>query len=102
MSKLSPERQIFVEDIEYKNRIMFLTGSRNTLAGVIEQAAQYRAIHSILAEKVDPVIPVKWTRRHANLTTRSAFDFMDSLAKHNGTAFGVTIDGSIPRLSPSL
>jgi len=49
-SRLAPEWDKFATDIEYKNRIIFLTGSHDTLTRVVEQAAQYRAIQSILTE----------------------------------------------------
>ena len=49
-SRLSPEWDKFADDIEYKNRVIFLTGSHDTLTRVVEQAAQYRAIQSILAD----------------------------------------------------
>ncbi|MBW2095694.1 MAG: DUF499 domain-containing protein [Deltaproteobacteria bacterium] len=49
-SKLAPEWDRFASDIEYKNRVIFLTGSHDTLTRVVEQAAQYRAIQSILAD----------------------------------------------------
>lgn len=50
ISRLSPEWHRFAEDIEYKNRIVFLTGSHDTLSRIIEQAAQRKAIISILAD----------------------------------------------------
>jgi len=49
-SRLAPEWDKFANDIEYKNRIVFLTGSHDTLTRVVEQAAQYRAIQSILTD----------------------------------------------------
>jgi Protein of unknown function (DUF499)/Fn3 associated len=49
-SRLSQEWNQFAEDIQYQNRVIFLTGSHDTLGRVIEQAAQYRAILSILAD----------------------------------------------------
>lgn len=49
-SRLSPEWNIFAEDIEYKNRVAFLTGSHDTLGRVVEQAAQHKAVLSILAD----------------------------------------------------
>ena len=49
-SKLSPEWNAFIEDIEYKNRVVFLTGSHDTLTRVVEQAAQHKAVLSILAD----------------------------------------------------
>jgi len=49
-SRLAPEWDKFANDIEYKNRVVFLTGSHDTLTRVVEQAAQYRAIQSILTD----------------------------------------------------
>jgi len=49
-SRLSPEWNTFAEDIEYKNRVAFLTGSHDTLGRVVEQAAQHKAVLSILAD----------------------------------------------------
>lgn len=49
-SRLSPEWHRFADDIEYKNRVVFLTGSHDTLGRVIEQAAQRKAILSILTD----------------------------------------------------
>jgi hypothetical protein len=42
--------------------------------------------------KLDPVKPAQWKRRHHNLTTRAAFEFMERLKKFGGIAYGVTID----------
>jgi len=49
-SRLSPDWVKFAEDIEYKNRIIFLTGNSDTLGRVVEQTAQHKAINAILAE----------------------------------------------------
>jgi len=49
-SRLAPEWDKFAADIDYKNRVVFLTGSHDTLGSVVEQAAQYRAIQSILSD----------------------------------------------------
>lgn len=49
-SRLSPEWHKFAEDIEYKNRVAFLSGSHDTLGRVVEQAAQHKAVTSILAD----------------------------------------------------
>jgi len=51
LTRLNKDWDTFANDIEYKNRIVFLTGTHeNILDRVIEQAAQYRAIQSIIAE----------------------------------------------------
>ncbi|WP_157487519.1 FN3 associated domain-containing protein [Desulfosarcina sp. BuS5] len=42
--------------------------------------------------KLDPSKKAVWKRRHANLTTRDAFAFMERLKKFEGKAYGVTID----------
>ena len=50
-TKLSTDWDKFANDIEYKNRIVFLTGNHeNILDRVVDQAAQYRAIQSIIDE----------------------------------------------------
>lgn len=50
-TKLSKDWDKFANDIEYKNRIVFLTGNHeNILDRVVDQAAQYRAIQSIIDE----------------------------------------------------
>jgi Protein of unknown function (DUF499)/Fn3 associated len=49
-SKLSEEWHKFAEDQEFKNRVLFLTGSHETMERIIEQARQHKAILSIKAE----------------------------------------------------
>ncbi len=49
-SKLSEDWHNFTEDQEYKNRVLFLTGSHETMKRIIEQARQYRAILTIKEE----------------------------------------------------
>ena len=49
-SKLSADWQNFIEQAEYKNRVMFLTGNQSTMARIMEQARQFRAITEIKGE----------------------------------------------------
>jgi len=42
--------------------------------------------------KIDPAKKTTWKRKHTGLTGRNAYAFMESLKKHPGTAYGVTID----------
>ncbi len=49
-SKLSEDWHKFAEDQEYQNRILFLTGSHETMERIVEQARQRRAILTIKAE----------------------------------------------------
>ncbi|HEY9768519.1 MAG TPA: DUF499 domain-containing protein [Coleofasciculaceae cyanobacterium] len=49
-SKLSDSWHRFAEDQEFQNRVLFLTGSHETMARIVEQARQYKAILSIKAE----------------------------------------------------
>jgi hypothetical protein len=49
-TKLPKEWVRFHTDQEFKNRVLYLTGSQETLTHVLEQAAQYKAIKSILDE----------------------------------------------------
>lgn len=49
-TKLPREWVKFHADQEFKNRALYLTGSQETLVHVLEQAAQFKAINSILGE----------------------------------------------------
>lgn len=49
-SKLPRDWVKFHADQEFKNRVLYLTGSQETLTHVLEQAAQFKAINSILAD----------------------------------------------------
>jgi hypothetical protein len=49
-TKLPKEWVKFHADQEFKNRVLYITGSQETLTHVLEQSAQYKAINSILAE----------------------------------------------------
>ncbi|UYM15195.1 DUF499 domain-containing protein [Endozoicomonas euniceicola] len=49
-NKLSADWQAFLKGNDFKNRVMFLTGSQNTLERIIEQARQFRAITDIKGE----------------------------------------------------
>lgn len=49
-TKLPREWVKFHEDQEFKNRALYLTGSQETLVHVLEQAAQFKAIRSIMDE----------------------------------------------------
>lgn len=45
---LKKELETFYEDISYKNRVMFLTGQRNSMVNLVELGKQYTAINSII------------------------------------------------------
>lgn len=49
-SKLSSEWQNFFDSASFKNRVLFLTGSHQSMGRLIEQTRQYKAITDILAE----------------------------------------------------
>lgn len=49
-SKLSEEWQKFYDSADFKNRVLFLTGSHRSMGRLIEQTRQYKAITDILAE----------------------------------------------------
>lgn len=49
-TKLPREWVRFHGDQEFKNRVLYLTGSQETLTHVLEQSAQFKAIRSILDE----------------------------------------------------
>jgi hypothetical protein len=45
------------EDAQYKNRIMFLTGDRNTMDNLIRRAKEYKAIQRIIANMKSERVP---------------------------------------------
>ncbi|WP_026223744.1 DUF499 domain-containing protein [Methylosarcina fibrata] len=49
-SKLSEEWQKFFDSADFKNRVLFLTGSHRNMGRLLEQTRQYKAINDILAE----------------------------------------------------
>jgi Protein of unknown function (DUF499)/Fn3 associated len=49
-TKLSDSWQQFYDSADYKNRVLFLTGSHQSMGRLIEQTRQYKAITDILAE----------------------------------------------------
>jgi len=54
---LSPDLQKFYADLDYQNRILFLTGQYQTLEHLLERAAELKAIGSILKEMDDEKYP---------------------------------------------
>jgi len=46
---LQPELQAFYEDARYKNRVMFLSGQRNTMERLLMAAKQHKAINTIIS-----------------------------------------------------
>jgi hypothetical protein len=49
-SGLGEDLQAFYDDLEYKNRVLFLTGQRSTLQHLLEKSARLKAIRHILEE----------------------------------------------------
>jgi Protein of unknown function (DUF499) len=54
---LHPDLQQFYNDLDYKNRILFLSGPRDTLETLLESAAELKAITYILAEMNAEKVP---------------------------------------------
>lgn len=46
---LNPDLLKFYEDIQFKNRVMFLTGDRNTMDSLLRRSKEYKAIQRIIA-----------------------------------------------------
>jgi hypothetical protein len=46
---LNPDLERLFDDAQYKNRIMFLTGDRNTMDNLLRRAKEYKAIQHIIA-----------------------------------------------------
>lgn len=47
---LNPDLQKYYSDLTFKNRILFLSGQRDTMEGLLETAAEMKAIGHIIAE----------------------------------------------------
>ena len=62
---LHPDLRKFYEDLDYKNRILFLTGTRNILEALLETAAELKAIAHILAEMDTEKVPANDPQRLA-------------------------------------
>ena len=45
---LNPDIEKFFEDTTYKNRVMFLSGQRSSMEGLINIAKQYKAMETII------------------------------------------------------
>ena len=48
--RLAPELQAFYDQLDYKNRVLFLTGQKDTLDRLLETASELKAIRRIIAE----------------------------------------------------
>lgn len=60
---LHPEWLSFYEQVEYKNRMLFLSGDRDTLEDVLKNAALYRAINAIIKEQDTEELPARDPQR---------------------------------------
>jgi hypothetical protein len=54
---LQPELQAFYEDARYKNRLMFLSGQRNTMEKLMMAAKQHKAINTIIDRMEEEKVP---------------------------------------------
>jgi hypothetical protein len=56
-SGLNPDLVRLYEDTQYKNRVMFLTGDRNTMDNLLRRAKEYKAIQRIIANMRGERVP---------------------------------------------
>jgi hypothetical protein len=56
-SGLNPELLRLYEDATFKNRVMFLTGDRNTMDNLLRRSKEYKAIQKIIANFVSERFP---------------------------------------------
>lgn len=54
---LHPELQAFYDDARYKNRVMFLSGQRNTMEKLLTAAKQHKAINTIIDRMDEETVP---------------------------------------------
>ena len=67
---IGPEMQAFYDQLDYKNRVLFLTGQKDTLDRLLETAAELKAIRRILAEMDAEKTPENDPQRQAAVETR--------------------------------
>ncbi|HEY9054567.1 MAG TPA: DUF499 domain-containing protein, partial [Rectinemataceae bacterium] len=60
---LHPDWLSFYDQVEYKNRVLFLSGDRDTLDDVLRNAALYRAINAIIKEQDADELPARDPQR---------------------------------------
>jgi hypothetical protein len=72
---LHPDLKALYENLDYKNRILFLSGPRGTLQRLVDNAAQLKAIRAILAEMDAEKVPERDPQRVAALDLRDKIDF---------------------------
>ncbi len=56
-SELQPELKEFYEDARYKNRVMFLSGQKDTMEKLLMAAKRHKAIHTIISRMEDEKTP---------------------------------------------
>lgn len=56
-SGLQPELQAFYDDTRYKNRVMFLSGQRNTMEKLLRSAKEHKAINIIIGRMEEEKVP---------------------------------------------
>lgn len=54
---LKKDLEEFYENVKYKNRVMFLTGQRNSMENLLEVAKQLKAIQSIISRMKEEKVP---------------------------------------------
>ena len=54
---LNPDLLRLHEDTQYKNRVMFLTGERNTMDNLLKRAKEYKAIQRIIKQMREDRVP---------------------------------------------
>ena len=70
---LHPDLQSFYQNLDYKNRILFLSGQRDNLENLLEVAKEHKAINSIIAEMDQEKLPANDPQRV------SAMDKLDKI-----------------------
>lgn len=62
---LHPDLAAYYQDLGFKNRIMFLSGQRDTMDSLVENAREYKAIGQILKEMEEEKVPANDPQRQA-------------------------------------
>jgi len=94
---LHPDLEQFFADLEYKNRVLFLSGSRNMMSSLLESAKKQLAIRTAKAELIqDGVRSDDPQMESANNLYENALKAMNGIAKETFTSLSYPInqDGS--------
>lgn len=85
----------FYANVKYKNRVMFLTGQRNSMDGLLEVTKQLKAIHSIIERMKEEKVPESDTQftQVQNILTKVELNLLQTSRESFITLYYPTVEG---------